>query len=104
MQDRVRPDTFKQLNVEGSEQPLIVNAKYDRMDHFPAFGAWILKVYDDEVGLVSCHLDEATARQVVEFTEIPIVERDFMYESEHEAHLQGQERMLEQYWLDPPTL
>ena len=99
MQDRVRPDTFKQLNIEGSEQPLIVNAKYDRMDHFPAFGAWILKVYDDEVGLIGFHIDEATARQVVAFTEIPIVERDFMYESEHEAHLQGQESLLNDDWI-----
>ncbi len=99
MTDFVRPDEFSRINVEGSNQFFTVNAKYDRMDYFPRIGAWILKVYDDEHGLVSCHLDEATAKAVVDFTEIPVVERPFMYQSEHEAYLTAQAKMLDDEWL-----
>lgn len=100
MSDFIRPDEFSRINVEGSNQFFDVNAKYDRMDYFPKIGAWILKVFDDEHGLISCHITETMARQVVAFTEIPIVERSFMYVSEHEGYLTGQANMLEDDWLD----
>jgi hypothetical protein len=100
MSDFFRPDEFSRINVEGSSQFFTVNAKYDRMDYFPRIGAWILKVFDDEHGLVSCYLDEKTARKVVAHTELPIVERDFMFVSEHEGYLTAQAKMLDEDWLD----
>lgn len=93
--ERIRPDKFYQLNPESGEEPYNVNAKYDRIDHFSWLGHWILKVWDDEHGLVGLHVDEATAKQVIDYAELPVVERDFMYQSEYEAYLQAQEKMMD---------
>jgi len=98
MSDFILPDEFYQINIEGWEHPVVVNAKYDRVDYFPRNGAWILKVYDDEVGLMAMHVDEATARRVAEFALLPIVERPTMFASEHEGYLIAQQNSLEE-WL-----
>jgi hypothetical protein len=95
----IRPDQFYQLNPENGEHVFSVNAKYDRVDHFPELGHWILKVYDDEDGLVGLHVDEATARAVIDYAELPVVERKFMYQSEYENYLKALESMMEN-WND----
>lgn len=95
----IRPDKFYQLNPENGEHTYLVNAKYDRADHFAELGHWILKIWDDEDGLVGLHVDEATALQVIEYAELPVVERTFIYKSEYDNYLIAQQSMME-YWND----
>ncbi len=88
----IRPDKFTTLVTKMGE--FAVNAKYDRIDFFPRFGAYILKVYDDESGLQSWHVSEKEAIKVFQHTDLPVCERDFMYQSEYEAYLTAQAELL----------
>jgi hypothetical protein len=71
-----------------------MNAKYDRVDTFPKIGAWIIKIYVDDVGLVGIHVGEQEALRVIRHTQVPLVERTFMYKSEHEHYLVAEARNL----------
>jgi hypothetical protein len=96
---KIRQDELYALHSEGLEAPVMVNAKYDRIDHFPELGHWILKVFDDEKGLMGLHIDEATALSVVEFAELPIIERKFIYQSEYDGYLLATQSMMDE-WKD----
>ena len=99
MSERIRPDTFYPLNIDGGDRQYVINAKYDRLDVFPWLGHYVLKVYDDEQGLVSMHLDKPTAQIVAYRTEIPIVEREFIYQSEYNGYLEAVDKMME-HWTE----
>jgi hypothetical protein len=89
MEADIRKDKFYEVPITDSdnEETLILNAKYDRVDHYAPLGIWILKCLDDEQGLVQVFMDEKQARKLAEFAMLPIVERDFLFESEHEQYL-----------------
>ena len=93
----VRPDEFYPLNIENTDRGYIVNAKYDRIDSFSWLGHYILKVFDDEQGLVSMHVSEDTARAIIEYSEIPLVEREFIYQSEYDGYLESQQRAMDEW-------
>jgi len=88
MSEFIRPDIFTALSI--GEETYMVNAKYDRLDHFPEIGAWILKIYDDERGLLSAWVEEAEAQKIIKGTDLSVVTREFMYESEHRGWIEGQ--------------
>ncbi len=92
MSEHIRPDTFSKIVTAMGE--FAVNAKYDRIDYFPRFGAYIIKVYDDE-GLQGWHVSEEEAVKVFQHTDLPVCERDFMYESEYENYLIAKAQMLD---------
>ena len=85
----IRKDTFYEVPLVGGdeEETFIINAKYDRMDHYRPLGIWMLKILDDELGLVTAIMEEDKAIKLAQEAELPIVERPFIYESEHEAYL-----------------
>lgn len=89
MSEHVRPDEFFRLNLPSGEAYL-VNAKYDRIDYFTYLGSYVLKAYDDDDGLVTLHLDEQTAMAIKDATELPMVSRDWMYQTEYEGYLEAQ--------------
>lgn len=102
MSEFVRPDEFTAINT--GEATYVVNAKYDRVDYFPRLGHYVLKVYDDEAGLMSMHLsDDGSAERLIEEAELPIVERDWMYASEHESYVEAQAANLENIFEDPES-
>lgn len=97
MSEYVRPDDFFKLTLRhpnGDADVYPVNGKYDRIDFFPKLGAYIIKIYDDEAGLVCYYTDEEQANKLHDEGDLPIVERDFMYESEHEGYLRAQSILL----------
>ena len=97
MSEYIRPDDFFKLTLRhpnGDADVFPVNGKYDRIDFFPRLGAYIIKIYDDEAGLVCYYTDEEQARKLSEDGDLPMVERDFMYESEHEGYLRAQSTLL----------
>lgn len=98
MEADIRKDTFYEVPmVDGEEEhEFVVNAKYDRIDHYKPLGIWILKVLDDEQGLVQAVMEEAQARKLAEWAMLPIVEREFLFESEHELYLDAIASRLDQ--------
>ena len=85
----IRPDKFYEVPLVGGDEEatFLLNAKYDRMDVYRPLGIWLLKILDDEMGLVTAIMEESKAIKLAEEAELPIVEREFLFESEHEAYL-----------------
>lgn len=99
--ERVRPDGFTPVTFEHSGERYMLNAKYDSIHYFHWLGHYVLKIFDDDAGIVfACLPDEQTAFAVQEATEIPIVPRDFMYQSEYERYLQSEAANLSDDLLD----
>ena len=94
----IRKDKFYEVPItdRDEEQTLVLNAKYDRMDHYAPLGIWILKCLDDKEGLVQAFMDEKQARKLAEWAMLPIVEREFLFESEHEQYLDAIGERLDQ--------
>jgi hypothetical protein len=85
----VKDDTFYEIPMwDGQEEHnLIVNAKYDSIHVQKELGIWILKCMDDKDGLIQVVLGEEQARKIAKFALLPIIERSFLYKSEHEMVL-----------------
>lgn len=85
----IRPDVFSAVGFENTPdaEPIPVNAKYDRVDVYRPLGLYMLKFFTDDRGLVTIFTDEEVALRVVERAELPLVERDFIFQSEYEGHL-----------------
>lgn len=98
----IRKDTFYEVPITDREndQTLVLNAKYDRMDHYAPLGIWILKCLDDKEGLVQAFMDEKQARKLAEWAMLPIVERTFLFESEHELYLDAIAERLDSIFND----
>ena len=94
----IRPDELYPLNLtrdDGSIERIVsINAKYDRVDHYKPLGCYMLKLFDDEVGLMCVFVTEENAMRVLAEAELPLVEREFIYKSEYEGYLQSQENLL----------
>jgi hypothetical protein len=85
----IRKDSFYQVPLVGGdkEATFLLNAKYDRMDVYRPLGIWLLKILDDELGLVTAIMEESKAIKLAEQAELPIVERKFLFESEYESYM-----------------
>jgi hypothetical protein len=93
----IRKDEFTpvNLNYDGEEVERVpVNSKFDRVDFYRPLGLWMLKFYSDENGLMTIYTDEENALRVVAEAELPLVEREFIFESEHEGFLTAQSSLL----------
>lgn len=96
----VVPDQLFRVNIgngDREDQHYMVNAKYDRIDLFTRYGQYVLKVMDEEDGLVSLYVDEPTAFRVQDYAGLPIVPRDQITQSEYEAYLKAQATDLEDW-------
>lgn len=102
MEADIRKDQFFQVPMTDGddEHEFVVNAKYDRIDVYRPLGIWILKMLDDKDGLVQAIMEEKQARKLAEFALLPIVERDFLYESEHELYLDAIGERLDSIFRD----
>lgn len=100
MESDIRKDQFYEVPMwDGKEEhSLVINAKYDRLDVYKPLGIWILKILDDEQGLIQVIMEEEQARKIAKFALIPIIEREFLYESEHEMYLDAIAERLDDIW------
>jgi hypothetical protein len=89
MEADIRKDQLFEVPMyDGDEEyNFMVSAKYDRIDHYAPLGIWILKMLDDKEGLVQAIITEQNARKLASFALLPIIERDFLYKSEHEMYI-----------------
>lgn len=85
----IRKDVFYEVPITDreDEQTLVLNAKYDSIHHYRPLGIWLLKCLDDKEGLIQAVMEESQARKLAEWAMLPIVEREFIFESEHECYL-----------------
>lgn len=91
MEKNIRKDEFYELEFEymGQSKEFPINAAFDRIDHYEPLGFWLLKIIDQEHGMVQAVLTEHYARKLATLALLPIVEREFLYESEHDLYEQS---------------
>lgn len=94
----IRKDKLVPITVfDGeTEHEFMVSARYDRIDHYERLGVWILKIMDDQLGLIEGVCSEDFARNIAKVAMLPIVEREFIYESEHELFIDAIGQNLDQ--------
>lgn len=97
------PDKFYEIpfitnNID--QEPLVVNAKYDRVDHYKPLGIWMIKIMSDKDGMITAIVDETNARKIAEFALLPIVERPYIFESEHEVYIEAMSEIVDDSWLE----
>ena len=75
MSEFVRPPVIHTLRItdpiRNEVTELMIGAEYDHIVHYPRFGAFILKVIDDEHGFIQCAIDEDVANSITEMLDRP---------------------------------
>lgn len=89
MEKNIRKDEFYELEFEymGQSKEFPINAAFDRIDHYEPLGFWLLKIIDQEHGMVQAVLTEHYARKLAKVALLPVVNREFLYESEYELYI-----------------
>lgn len=102
MSEFIRPNSVFALQFNDGEQSqeFLLSAEYDRVVHYPRFGAYILKIVDDEHGLVQAAMDKETAEAISERLDAPMGEREWMSEREHELHVKHMQRNMESHFAE----
>ena len=90
----------KLYEVMLGDEETILSPKYDKIDYFPGFGHYILKILTEEGGMSTAHLTEDAARRVNEYSGVPFALRDEMFQSEYEGYIRFQTRQLDDGWLE----
>lgn len=97
------PDEFYPLTVNmpnGEKETYLLSPKYDRIDVFLELGHSAIKIYDDEIGLITLHTDCEDALRVHKNAGIPLVIRENITQTEYE----GYERHWEATYGKKPPL
>lgn len=97
--DRIRPDFSTPLGIQGSETEYLLDPRYDFIRLFPWLEMGIINVLTEK-GVARLYVDEATCRKVEEAAQIPLVELDWITESENESMRQIQMKNLDDSWLE----
>lgn len=96
--DRIRPDYSVRVGIEGTDEGLLFNPKYDRIDLFPWIGHAIMRVLTEE-GMLHVHVDMDTAFRVQQATEVPTAICEFIVQSDYETYLAAQTSNLDESWF-----
>lgn len=102
MNPDIRPDQFFEIPFFDGDQEhdFVVNAKFDRIDHYAPLGIWILKMVDDQEGFIQAIMKEDQAHKLAKIALLPIVEREFLYKSEHELFIEAVSEKLDDWFND----
>ena len=98
MNERIRPDYSYRLNLEDSDEPLIVNPRYDHIQQFRWLGYAILR-YVSEEGIHHVHISEETGDRIAEYSGIPVAECEFMTQTDYDLYLTVTQDTLSDDWL-----
>ena len=82
------PDTVYPINFNGEKQYYFTE-RWDRLVTFRELGAWCLKIFDDEDGLVEGWIEQSEAQRVIEHTGTEPHIKEKMTESEYKAYKQS---------------
>lgn len=93
----VIPDQVYHLKT--TEEDIYLSPVYDKIDFFPGFGHYILKVYREDE-MEAYHITEDAAKQINKVSLVPYAIREDMHQSEYEGYLTFKASQLDDDWLD----
>lgn len=100
----VRPDELYPIHLtrdDGSvERTVPCNAKYDRVDFYQPLGLYMMKMFDDEVGLICAFISEESAMRAVAEADLPLINREFIFQSEYNGYIEAQTNHITDDELD----
>jgi hypothetical protein len=98
MTERIKDDYCVEVRF-GDDSEYLIDPKYDRLDRFTWLGANILRVVCEE-GIAHVHIDDKDAEKIIDNTKLPVCYPEFMVRSDYEIYLNGQEKLLDDSWLE----
>lgn len=98
MNERVKKDYSIRMGVEGTEEGYLLDPRYDYIRVFPWLQYGIVNVVTDE-GIHRLYTTEKECRAVHENSGIPLIELEWICESEHESLIDIMANNLED-WLE----
>lgn len=98
MSERVRPDYSIRMGVEGTDDGYLLDPRYDFIRVFPWLKYGIVNVIT-EGGVHRLYTTEEQCRRIHEGAGIPLVELEFITESENERMIEIMQNDLEN-WID----
>jgi hypothetical protein len=100
MNERVRPDYSVRMGIEGTDDGYLLDPRYDFIRVFPWLGTGygIVNVVTED-GIHRMYTTEEQCRNIHETAGIPLVELEWIVESEHENMIDIMARDLES-WLE----
>ena len=98
MQDRVRPDYSMGMEVQGSEERYLLDPRYDFIRVFSWLQYGILNVVT-EGGVHRLYTTEEQCHQIHETAGIPLVELEWITESENESMREVIAKSIDDSWL-----
>ncbi len=82
----IQPDKCHQVGIEGGE--LLLSPAYDTVHHFKPLDFGLLKYWNQESGKMhNIALDAAGVEFLTAQCQLPLVEREFITEHEHEIYV-----------------
>ena len=98
MADRVRPDYSIGMGVSGSDETFLLDPRYDFIRVFPWLGYGIVNILTEN-GVARLYTTEEQCRQTHESSGIPLVELEWITESEHESMREIIANSIDDSWL-----
>ena len=100
--DYVVEDKLTPVSIENADVPaMLIGLKYDYIAYHEETNSYMLKVLDDEKGLITMWLDEATAGYLQAQTGIEIMHRRNLTVSEYAGFISARaSTQLDDSWLE----
>jgi len=99
MSERVRPDYSIGMGIQGSDERYLLDPRYDFIRVFPWLGYGIVNILTEN-GVARLYTTEAQCRQTHESSGIPLVNLDWIVESEHESMRGVIAKSIDDSWLE----
>lgn len=94
--DLIRPDTIVQVPIQDGQ--LMLSPAFDVLHYFKGFDTYILKYWgQDTQNMHNVMITNDGARFLLDRCGLYVVEREFMFRSEHDAHVAWQADQLDDH-------
>lgn len=97
--DRVRPDFSTPLGIHGSDNEYTLNPRYDWIRTFPWLNWGVINIVTEN-GVAQLHVTEDVAQHVHKHSEIPLIEMEWITDTDYNKYLEAQTKNLDDTWLE----
>ena len=97
MDNRIRPDVSTPLDT-GENGCFTLNDRYDWIRTFPWLQWGIINIATEE-GIAQLHVPEEAARLVHDLSSIPLIEMEWINQTDYEKYLEAQANSIDDSWL-----
>jgi hypothetical protein len=77
------------ITFAGTDETYVFTERWDSLHRFTKLGAWCIKIFDNDNGLVEAWLNDEAAEQVIEHTGTEVRYRDKITQEEYNAYLRS---------------